>query len=126
MAYEVIYQADYAAPTYKSEEDVVCQIAKVTNRSGDVSHRMEARIQADNPRTGYVGMTKTALVFDDLEGVRELAAQLLTMATEWEDLGLTGKVAAAPKAAAPEAKVVKRRPKNAAAPKRGGGKRKAA
>lgn len=111
MAFETIFEVDTMVATCKATEDVACKIVKIVNdRTGDISHRMEARIKVNDPGR-YIGWTKTALAFKSADDVDDLIANLTEMRSQWNALKLTG----APEINAP---VVRRRERPAARPAR--------
>lgn len=66
------------ADTIKDDEYVVVQTVDVSNRFGDVTTRIEARLNID--KADYTGPTKTALVFSDPEDARAVGELLIAAA----------------------------------------------
>lgn len=75
MAFNVI-STHGDADTLKDTEFVRVQVVQISNKAGDVTNRIEARIFVDNPNTGYQGPSKQALAFDDASQVDDLIAAL--------------------------------------------------
>lgn len=76
MAFNVVATIAAGITTVKDPETVSVQVVEITNLKGEVIRRVEARIMVNNPGNGYVGPTKTALVFDDADDITSLVKAL--------------------------------------------------
>lgn len=120
MAFDV--KARYGDPidTVKNTEKVVVQHVAVSNRSGDSTDRIEARIFIESPT--YNGPAKGQVIaFDDVESLEDFAYALLTAADDARE-ALEANVAKASKAAVedttPTKPVVRKRSAASKAPRK--------
>lgn len=111
MAFNVLAQVNDPIATAKDNEAVHVQLVQITKPNGSVTHRVEARVFVDNGADGgYVGPTKTALVFDDVDQITALVEALTDgvdhLNAQGVQLGTAAPVAAVP--AAPAVPVVRK------------------
>lgn len=85
------------ADTVKDTEFVRVQIVQVSNKAGDVTNRIEARLNVDNPVNGYTGPTKTALVFNEAAQIDDLIAALEAAKADFAALPTPQAAQAAPR-----------------------------
>lgn len=116
MSFVVLHKADVRIDTAKGNEHVEVQVVQVSNRDGELTNRVEARVFVDNGNGGYQGPTKNALAFSDIAQVNELI-EALREAGAYLDRLVPGVAAAVPMKSQVAPAIPKRKPTKAA-PKR--------